>query len=172
MSSIDSACRRAHQPKISLGIRAALLSAFVAALMLASGATPAQRDCCEGDWWQKWNRGQRETYFYGYAAGYSHGFMYGCERGTEHWPVEWMGNENDPLVKCLAAEQRDFSKSEAYFLKGVTEFYKGHPEVRDINPYEVIDLLAKGLSVEEIRAYPFMRHNPTSANPGRSRTPE
>lgn len=142
--------------------RVTLSLSFVAALMLTSGAAPAQRDCCQGDWWLKWSQGQRETYFFGYATGYSDGFMRGCERGTEHWPVAVKGQL--PLDKCMAG-RRDFSKGQVYFVQAVTEFYKGHPEVRDISPYEVMDLLAKGLSVEQIRKYPFMRHQASPTNP-------
>ena len=145
---------------IKMNIRL-LVTAAMATLLLISGAAPAQRDCCQGDWWLKWNPGQRETYFFGYAVGYSKGFMYGCQRGTEHWPVE--ASNNQPFNKCME-EERDFSKGQDYFVNAVTEFYTGHPEVRDIEPYEVIDLLGKGLTVEQVRKYPFMRHSATPPN--------
>jgi hypothetical protein len=134
-----------------------------AILILTSGRAPAQRDCCQGDWWLRWDQGQRETYFFGYATGYSQGLTDGCKRGDA-----LTNNETSsafPFTKCLQENTPDFSKNEDYYVSSITEFYNGHPEVRDINPYEVLYLLGKGLSVSQIRNYPFIRHNPSGTKP-------
>lgn len=126
------------------------------ALLVSARPVPAQRDCCQGDWWLKWNKDQRKTYFYGYAIGYSNGFLRGCERGSAGSAVK--GTELQPRFDRCMEHERDFSRGPDYFVEAVTSFYTGHPEVRDIYPYEVLDLLGKGLSVEQIRRYPFERH--------------
>lgn len=134
-----------------------LLLCSIVGVLLKFGAPP-QRDCCLGDWWLKMSAAERRTYFLGYSTGYSEGFSHGCQRGTEHWPVTVEGYDNLPINRCMS-DQRDFSKGPSFFVKAVDEFYSGHPEVRDVYPSEVLNLLGKGLTVDEIRKYPFMRHD-------------
>lgn len=109
----------------------------------------------------RWNAGQRETYVLGYTAGYLNGFMGGCKKGTNNWPVEVHGYQNLPLNKCLNG-QPDFSQGPESLVDQVTQFYSRYPNDRDILPYEVIDLLGSGLSIEQINRYPFMRHRSTN----------
>jgi len=144
---------------------------FVCALvlavwLLAVGQLSGQRVCCEGDWWLKWGPKARETFVFGYTLGYSKGHQDGCQQGTKDWPAPIKpGIENDPERHCLNQEI-DFSRGSDYFVKAVTEFYKRYPEDRDIYPNEVLEQLGRGLTIEQIHAYPFWRHQAPKENAG------
>lgn len=140
-----------------------LLLPIALALLVSSRPAPAQRDCCQGNWWLKWDNDQRKMYFYGYAVGYTNGFLHGCERGSRRAPTTGKDLQL-PFDRCMEG-QRDFSRGADYFVGEVTSFYQSHPEVRDIYPYEVLDLLGRGLTVQQIRSYPFMRHGASPSKP-------
>ena len=133
------------------------LAAILAALTVGAMPLAGQRDCCQGDWWLRWTRAQRETYVLGYTTGYYHGFRNGCSTGTKNWPVEVTSLDSQPYDKCIKG-QKTFGAQTDQLVDSITEFYKRYSDVRDIVPYEVLDLLGEGLSIEQIHRYPSMRH--------------
>lgn len=142
-----------------------LLAYCVLGTLLTLGAKPVfgQRECCDGDWWFKLKPQARQAYVFGYAVGYQHGHIDGCHEGAKGWPGrEKLEYENDPGKKCLD-QQLDFSKGTEYFAHAITNFYKRYPEDRSISIYEVLQQLGRGVSLEEVHAYPFMR--PSRSNP-------
>jgi len=133
----------------------------VALSIFNSASLSAQRACCQGDWWLKWKPTARETFVFGYTLGYGNGHSNGCFQGTKGWPGRSkLDVANDPTSKCLE-QIPDFSKGTDFFVKSITEFYKRYPEDRDIYVAEVLEQLGKGLTLEEIHHYPFMRHAPS-----------
>jgi hypothetical protein len=52
-----------------------------------------------------------------------------------------------------------------YFIKEMTEFYKQYPQDRNLYLDEVLEQLAKGLTIEQIHNYPFFRREPASSKP-------
>ena len=54
--------------------------------------------------------------------------------------------------------QKDFSANTDELVDSITNFYTRYGDVRDVLPYEVLDSLGDGLSLEEIHKFPFMRH--------------
>lgn len=134
-------------------------------LMLGPNQSPAQRVCCQGDWWLKWSHEARETYVLGYMLGYSKGHADVCQQGTEDLPIPSQdGIENEPLHRC-SEKEIDFSKGSDYFVKAISDFYTQYPDDRDIYPYEVLEQLGKGLTNEEIHRHPFWRHHPPNNKP-------
>ena len=116
-------------------------------MILTAAPLAAQRVCCQGDLWLKWNHGMRESYVWGYTEGYVKGHMDGCKQ-----------------IQC-SQEQVDFSKGSDSLVKSVTDFYIRYPKDRDIYIDEILDLLGKGLTLEEIHNHPFWRHQPASPKP-------
>lgn len=139
------------------------LACFAVALsIIVAEPVSGQRECCEGDRWLKWKPAARETFVFGYALGYGEGHSNGCFQGTKGWPDRAkLDYENDPRRKCLE-QQLDFSKGTDYFVKAITDFYTRYPGDRDIYINEVLEQLGKGLTLEQIHGYPFVRHSPTT----------
>jgi len=115
-------------------------SVVLTAWMLAASPLSAQRVCCQGDLWLKWNHSARESYVWGYTEGYTKGNMDSCKQG-----------------QC-SQQQVDFSKGSDYLVRSITDFYTRYPKDRDIYIDEILDLLGKGLTLEEIHNHPFWRH--------------
>jgi hypothetical protein len=117
----------------------------------------AQRICCQGDLWLHWDLQARRSYIDGYGLGYTRGHDDGCEQAT-HTRVGRLNDGQETAAQHCAEQQLDFSKGDEQLEKLVTTFYKTYPDSRDINIFEVLDLLAKNRTLDEIHRYPFMRH--------------
>ncbi len=142
--------------------RRALLvcSIILAVRILAASPLSAQRVCCQGDLWLKWKHSVRESYVWGYTEGYTKGNMDGCKQARKDSPSEIKSaHENEAGHEC-SQQQPDFSKGSDYLVKSVTDFYIRYPKDRDIYIDEILDLLGKGLTLEQIHNYPFWRHHP------------
>jgi|BogFormECP03_OM2_1039629.scaffolds.fasta_scaffold05784_2 hypothetical protein len=118
-----------------------------------------------GNAWLKWNHSEREKFVWGYTTAYSKGYGSACRQIALEWtgPVQ-PGYENAPLNKCLKG-QLDFSKGSDTLIKSITDFYKRYPDDKDVSIEEILDLLGKGLSVEEVHNHPFEGHSSLSAKP-------
>jgi hypothetical protein len=120
---------------------------------------PGQRVCCEGDTWLKWSSEARKTYVWGFSSAYARGYESACRKMDKLWTAPLgLGPENDPLKECLA-EEIGLSKGADYYANAVTDFYTRYPGDRDIGIEEVVEQLAKGLTVAQIHHYPFWRHS-------------
>jgi hypothetical protein len=122
-------------------------SVVLALCILVTNPLRAQRVCCQGELWLKWSHSARESYVWGYTEGYTKGNMNSCNEGP------------------CSQQQVDFSRGSTYFVKSITDFYIRYPKDRDIYIDEILDLLGKGLTLEEIHNHPFWRHKPPGANP-------
>jgi hypothetical protein len=129
-------------------------------ILLVALALPlsAQRLCCQGDWWLKWSQSTREAYVFAYSLGYSEGHADGCNQTTKHLPAAIRTEYGDAARNKCTDEGLDFTKGSEYFANNITQFYKQYPKDKDIYIEEVLKLLAKGLTIEEIHNYPFPRH--------------
>jgi hypothetical protein len=118
-----------------------------------------------GNTWLKWNHDEREKFVWGYTTAYSNGYGSACRQIAFEWagPVQ-PGYQNAPLNKCLKG-QLDFSKGSDPLIKSITDFYRRYPEDKDVSIEETLDLLGKGLSIEEIHNHPFQGHSSLSAKP-------
>ena len=142
-----------------------LLFLLLMCVMSITGPLLGQRGWPEGDHWLKWNQDAREKYVWGYTTAYAKGYGTACRQVD----LAWTGNvqpgyENAVLNKCMK-EQLDFSKGSDYLIKSVTDFYRRYPKDRDISIGELLDLLGKGLAVEEIHNQRFQGHTPPGAKP-------
>jgi len=88
----------------------------------------------------------------GYVSGYSDGHRDGCEHGLA---TGQGADQQDDVEHRCTAKQLDFSKGTDFLVKSVTDFYTKYPDARDIYIYEVLDALAKNLTLEEVHRYPF-----------------
>jgi hypothetical protein len=135
-------------------------SRFLFVLILASltlRVAPGQRVLREGDAWLKWSHDAREEYVYGFSAGYATGYENACRLMDAVWrDSKEVELENDPLQKCFDKED-PLSRNVDYYSDAVTDFYKRYPDDRDLMIWEVLEQLAKGLTVEHIHHYPFPR---------------
>jgi hypothetical protein len=123
----------------------------------------AQRPCCEGDWWLKWTKAQRESYVWGYMTGFSHAYPEGCLEALRALPARPSPEVVEAAKDQCYLHQPDFSKGTTYWVKEVTDFYKTYAQDRDIYISEVLEQLGNGLTLEQIHKYPFMRRRvPTS----------
>jgi hypothetical protein len=136
------------------------LLAILILLPVSSGSLSGQRTCCAGDEWLKWSATERNTYVYGYTAGFGHGLIEGCKRGTRDMRVTVERVADLPLNKCMETQPK-FADAD-YLVKSVTDFYERYPDFRDIYPFEVLDQLGTGLSVDEIQKASFFRHKPAN----------
>jgi hypothetical protein len=144
------------------GAALVLLTATMLAIRVARKVTPGQRLLREGDSWLQWRHDAREEYVYGFSAGYAGGYESACRVMDELWNgPKGLNAENDPLKKCFERET-SLSQSADYYADAVTKFYESYPGDRDIMIEEVLEQLAKGLTVEQVHAHPFWRHSPTS----------
>jgi hypothetical protein len=114
---------------------------MVALLVPLAEPLSTQQRSTEGDEWLRWRRDARETYYMGYIFGLLKGYEEGCRQAG-------------PEYRCTRPEL-DFTKGSDYFVTEITNFYKRYPNDRDIAPHEVLEQLAKGLTLEEIHEYPF-----------------
>jgi len=135
-------------------------SVLLTLLTLAGSSLKAQRPCCQGDEWLKLSHQVREWYVIGYISGYWDGHRDGCEHGLQG---RLGADDPDDAEHRCTKQQLDFSKGTDFLVKSVTDFYTKYPDARDIYIYEILDLLGKNLSLEEIHKHPFMRHQ--SPNP-------
>lgn len=120
-----------------------------------------QRGWPGGNNWRAWSKDAKEKYIWGYMSGSGDAYDAACRQIDLEWAGKAEpGYENSPLNKCLKG-QLDFSKGSDYFLKSLTEFYEAHPEDRDISIGEVLDLLGKGFTVNELHKHSFQGHKPT-----------
>jgi hypothetical protein len=128
--------------------------AVVACSITVPFATRAQRYCCEGDDWLRWNQPRRDAYVSGYILGYYRGYELGCEHGLENGARSATpSSENSPGGIC-SDKGFDFSKGSDYFSKEVTAFYRQYPENRDLLIDELLDQLGKGDSTKAIHDHP------------------
>jgi hypothetical protein len=86
--------------------------------------------------WLKWRHDARESYVLGYFERDIDGHGDGCEPG----------------VKAGAREV-----DSDHLVKSVTDFYTRYPEDREIYIREVIGQLGRGLTLEQIHNYAFLR---------------
>ena len=130
--------------------------------IVASAPLPGQRVWRQGDTWMKWSDSSREAYFMGYGEGYSKSRVELCAELTRkaHLEAKTESSENP----CGPGDL-DLSKGSGYFVKEITEFYKQYPQDRNLYLDEVLEQLAKGLTIEQIHNYPFFRREPASTNP-------
>jgi hypothetical protein len=137
-----------------------LMLAFIMHTMPAAG----QRQWHQGDTWLKWKHNVREGYVFGYFVAYDQGHKDGCKQGIES-AAEKAGSA---IVRNseLACSQQDlnFSKGTEFYVKAITDFYVRYPEDREIDIGEVLPLLLKGLTLDEIHNHPFPRHLTPSSN--------
>ena len=130
---------------------------LLAYVILMSAALHAEGTVCAGDLWQRFTPKAREAFVDGYVLGSDIGHSEGCHQGTKGWPGRAkLDIADDPTMKCLE-QLPDFSKGADYFVKAISEFYKRYPGDRNISVTDVLDQLAKGLTLEQVHNYPFMR---------------
>lgn len=136
-----------------------ILSVALILLSTSPFLARAERYCCEGDSWLRWDSERRETYVRGYVDGYYGGYVHGCQEGTKH-PAGGVepGFENFPINKCLD-QKWDYTKG-IDLARDVTAFYRRHPENRNLLIKEILEALGKGRSIEDIHHNPpFPEHN-------------
>jgi hypothetical protein len=133
--------------------------------ILAASPLLAQRVCCQGDLWLKWKHGARESYVWGFTEGYTKGQMDGCEQGRKYSRGDIKSSHEDASEHSCPKEEHDFSKGSDYLVRAITDFYTRYPEDRDIYIDEILDLLGKGQTLEQIHNHPFWRHKPPQPKP-------
>jgi hypothetical protein len=139
----------------SVGVCALILTA------LHPKPSAAQRLCCKGGLWLQFDDSARQRYVEGYILGYSQGQEDGCDDAAKR---------HDVSADDCGLERIQFSKEIEFYSNSLTMFYTRYPDARDLNFYEILQLLGQNLSLEQIHTHPFMRHDPpllTSANPAR-----
>lgn len=125
--------------------------------VLTLRVAPGQRVIREGDTWLRWSHDAQEEYVWGFSAGYGTGYENACRLMDDLWVgPRGADPENDPLKKCFAKETV-LTRRADYYADAVTDFYKRYADDRDIMIWEVLEQLAKGLTVEQIHHYPFPR---------------
>jgi hypothetical protein len=130
--------------------------ALIGLLGLVPTAALAERTCCEGDAWLKWNQNRREAYVRGYIIGYTDGFVRACEEAASFAPRPTRpGFDNFPVNKCLDRKW-NFSKG-IDLSKDITAFYKRYPENRNLFFEEILEQLGQGKSLEYIHRNPPFR---------------
>jgi hypothetical protein len=143
------------------------LSAFIAVAViwiLAGAPLAGQRWWHQGDTWLKWNHNERDAFLFGYMVGYSNGHTDGCSHGINPKSGETKPEyESGALSECTK-QQIDFSKG-TDFSKLLTDFYNRYPKDRELGIDEVLDLLAKGLTLEQIHNHSFPRRPAPNAEP-------
>lgn len=140
-----------------------LMLTAVTLAVLAARVSRGQGNLHEGDIWLQWSQGAREAYVYGFSAGYGGGYESACRLMDKLWPgPKGVDADNDPLKKCVTKET-SLSRSADYYADAVTGFYKRYPGDHDIDIDEVLELVAKGLTIDEIHRYPFWRRSPSTS---------
>jgi len=136
-----------------------LLLRYIAIFLLwacSAGVLSAQRVWHQGDMWLKWGHDAREAYIFGYLNGYRDGHGDGCKQLlTGDAP----SHQTDQVERCRDTEEIDYSKGTTYFDNLLTDFYKRYPGDRELDIQEVLNLLLRGLTLEQIHHHPFPRHN-------------
>ena len=128
----------------------------MAVWMIAANPLFAQRVCCQGDLWLKWSQAARTSYVWGYTEGFTKGQRDGCQS---------IQDSKDRIQTKCPKEEPDFSRGSDSLVSSVTEFYTRYPKDRDIYIDEILDLLGKGLSLDQIHSHPFWRHTTPAAKP-------
>jgi hypothetical protein len=137
-------------------IREVLISiAIFPICILTASPVAAQRGWHSGDTWMKWNDTAREAWYMGYVDGYMKAQSEICAEIARKPRVEL--NSADLSLDSCATGTVDYSKGSKYFTAQMTEFYKRYAQDRDLSLDEVVELLAKGLTFEQIHSYPFFR---------------
>jgi hypothetical protein len=139
----------------SLGLISCI--AILLAIVLVVRPLAAQRQCCQGDLWLKFDQSSRERYVDGYFLGYSRGHEKGCEDAAKR--------HNSSTDDC-GIQPLDLSKDTQFYVRSLTTFYTRYPDARDIYIYEILELLGENLTLEEIYKHPFMRHKGPSKPTG------
>jgi hypothetical protein len=132
---------------VFVGVGILLLAAFY------PKSSAAQRICCPGDRWLEFDDSARQRYVEGYILGYTQGHEDGCEDSAKR--------HNVSSQDCGSASIQ-FSKEITFYSGSLTTFYTRYPDARDLNFYEILQLLGQNLTLEEIHTHPFMRHDPPS----------
>jgi hypothetical protein len=140
-------------------------SILVAICIIHTVPVAGQRWWHQGDTWLKWKHDVREGYVFGYFVAYAAGHEDGCKQGGKNVfggakPASVSSNDQSCTQQDL-----DFSKGSEYFVKQISNFYTRYPGDREIDIGEVLPLLAKGLTLEEIHNHPFPRRRPPPSNP-------
>jgi hypothetical protein len=120
-----------------------------------------------GQQWLSWSSLERENFVYGYILGYGHGLNEACLAADDLFEKDkprLLGHddvpstfpsarcrarfEQDSMVKVDLSEGPDFSP----YTTVITEFYKKHPEYRDIPITLLMESLTrtKGLTADDI----------------------
>jgi hypothetical protein len=123
-----------------------------------------QRMCCEGDMWLKWSELEKDLFVNGYVAGYVSGLGSGCRTGIGT-SSDQKGIENERRIDTCSRDVADFYKGTPYLSKRITEFYIRYPEDRELDPNEILDLVGRGLTPEQIHHHPFPRHTEPLSKP-------
>ena len=129
-------------------------------IICSSFSSSAQRECCQGDTWIKWDEDHRADYVRGYILGHAEGYTDACYRAMKYWPSPiTLGSENSPLSRCLK-EMPDFSRGREYYSKQITELYNTYPQDRILLITEVLTELVNGKSIQDIHQHPpFPTHS-------------
>src|SRR5271156_19957 len=96
----------------SLGLISCI--AILLAIVLVVRPLAAQRQCCQGDLWLKFDQSSRERYVDGYTLGYSQGHEKGCEDAARR--------HNSSADDC-GIQTFDFSKDTDFYVQSLTTFY-------------------------------------------------
>lgn len=134
--------------------------ALLGAALLAAPATrdaSAQRSRREAKIWLRWSPDERQGYVWGFSVGHAEGYEKACRLMDGLWPVGVKRGQSDPLRICFAKEV-GLSRGANYYAESVTEFYKRYPGDQDIMPGEILEQLAKGLTLDQIYRHSFPRH--------------
>lgn len=131
-----------------------ILAAVVILLAVTPNLSMAQRECCEGNDWLKWNQDRQNSYVRGFIEGYYSGYLHACEEGTRKLSAAaGVKAEEKPATDYCLERKSAFSKGIA-LSKDVTRFYKRYPENRDLLINELLEDFGKGKSIEDIHAHP------------------
>jgi len=132
------------------------------ALILLPTTVVGQRACCEGNWWLKWNKDQRESYVWGFMTGFSHAYLEGCRVALKALPPGTSPEIAETAMNQCYRTQADFSSGTTHWAQEVTDFYNKYPRDRDVYISEVLEQLRNGSTLDQIHKYPFMRRGAPS----------
>jgi len=123
----------------------------IGVLLVAPQPSIGKRIYNMGDQWLQWNNTQRQIFVGGYVSGYADGLDRGCEEGSKD-----SSSQPERLRKC--EDQTNYlSKDSQYYVESVTEFYMKYPKDHVVSPEEILGQFGRGLTLEQINHYPFLR---------------